>query len=173
MSEILISLTWNPKQSSAFLLMFSDVTFHIETFSTNMTFTTLFISLFIWKRHLRQCNVKSVENISRRNENNGTPTNKAPYFFWFLCGDFDISDIFYKIQILNKYPVFPIIITELILSLIPEPLVYSKLITKNIWKIAWLVNLQKPKVGVLRRGWVCKRDKLPWEWSFYQQGCTV
>ena len=32
-----------PKNSSAFLLMFSDVTFHIETFSTNMTYITLSI----------------------------------------------------------------------------------------------------------------------------------
>ena len=80
MSEILISTTSNPKLSSAFLLVFSDVTFHIETFSTNMTLKNLFLWLFTWKRHLRQCNVKSVENISRRNENNRTPTKKAPLF---------------------------------------------------------------------------------------------
>ena len=61
--------------------MFTDVTFHIETFSTNMTFTTLSKLIFTWKIHLRQCNVRSVENISRRNENNGTPTKKACDFF--------------------------------------------------------------------------------------------
>ena len=80
MSEILKSPTRNQKQSSAFLLMFSDVTFYLETFPTNMTFTTWFIWLFIWKRHLRQCNVKSVENISRRNENHATLTKKALCF---------------------------------------------------------------------------------------------
>ena len=87
---MLISQTWNPNKSNAFLLMFSDVTFHIETFSTNMTFTTLSLGLFIWKRHLGQCNVKSVENISKRNENNGTPTKKALDFCWFQFGDFNI-----------------------------------------------------------------------------------
>ena len=46
--------------------MFSDVTFHIETFSTNMTFITFSIRIFTWKRHLRQCNVKSVENILKK-----------------------------------------------------------------------------------------------------------
>ena len=46
-------------------------------------------------------NVKSVENISRKNENNGTPTKKGPDFFWFLCGYVNFSDIFYKIQILS------------------------------------------------------------------------
>ena len=56
--------------------MVSDVTFHIEMFSTNMTFTTLSICIFTWKIHLRQRNVKSVENISRRNGNSGTPTKK-------------------------------------------------------------------------------------------------
>ena len=54
--------------------MFSDVTFHIETFSTNMTFTTLSIWLFRWKRHFRQCNVKKYEN-------NQTPTKKHLIFF--------------------------------------------------------------------------------------------
>ena len=81
MSEILISPTWNPKKSSAFWLMFSDVTFHIEMFATNMTFTTLYLWIFTWKIHFKQCNVKSVENMLRRNENNGTPTKKAPDFF--------------------------------------------------------------------------------------------
>ena len=41
--------------------MFSDVTFHIESFSTDITFTTLSIWIFTWKRHLTQCNVKSVK----------------------------------------------------------------------------------------------------------------
>ena len=83
-----------PKKIKCFLVMFSDVTFHLETFSINLTFTTLSLCIFTWKRHFRQCNVKSVDNISRRNENNGTATKKAPDFFWFLCRDFNISDIF-------------------------------------------------------------------------------
>ena len=36
-----------------------------------------FTTLFIWKRHLGQCNVKSEENIERKNENNGTPMKKG------------------------------------------------------------------------------------------------
>ena len=50
-----------------------------------------------------------------------TSAKKALDCFWFLVGDFNISDIFYKIRILKKLPVFPIIPTELILSLIPMP----------------------------------------------------
>ena len=105
-----------------FLLMFSDVTFHIETFSTNMTFTTLSIWLFRWKRHFRQCNVKSVKNISRRYENNQTPTKKHLIFF----GSFLEIWIFQKfLQNPNKKLIasFLIITTDLILSLIPGPLV--------------------------------------------------
>ena len=79
--EILISPIWNLNKWSVFLLMFSDVIFHIKTFSTNMTFSTLSIWLFKWKRHFRQCNVKSVENITKRNENNRTPTKKRLDFF--------------------------------------------------------------------------------------------
>ena len=46
-----------------------------------MTLTTLSIWIFTWKIHLRQGNVKSVENISRRNKNNRTPTKKEPIFW--------------------------------------------------------------------------------------------
>ena len=35
--------------------------------------------------------------ISKRNENNGKPTKKALDFLGFLFGNFNISDIFYKI----------------------------------------------------------------------------
>ena len=91
----------NKNNQVLFLLMFSYVTFHLETFPTNMTFKTSFIWLYIWKRLVWQCNVKSVENISGRKENQGTHAKKALGFFWFLDGDFNISDIFYKIQISN------------------------------------------------------------------------
>ena len=33
-------------------------------------------------------------------------------------------------------------------------------------KIAWLVNLQKQKMGGLQMGWDCKGDKLAREWYF-------
>ena len=49
------------------------------------------------KRLLRQSNVKSVENISRKNKNHKTGAKKALSFFWFLFRDFNISNIFYKI----------------------------------------------------------------------------
>ena len=87
--------------------MFSDVTFKIETFSTNMAFTTLSKWIFTRKRHLKQCNVKSVKNISRRNENNGIPSKEAPTFFWFLWGDFNISDIFLQNPSLILMSYFP------------------------------------------------------------------
>ena len=57
------------------------MTFHIEMFSTNMTLTTLSIWIFTWKIHLGQYSVKCVDNISRRNENNGKPTKKHLIFF--------------------------------------------------------------------------------------------
>ena len=37
--------------------------------------------IFQEERHLGHCNIKSVENISRRNNNNETPSQKAPDFF--------------------------------------------------------------------------------------------
>ena len=58
--------------------------------------------------------------------------------FWFLVGDFNISDIFHKIQISNKWPVFPIITTDLILSLIPGPLLKSIILKFNSSSIALL-----------------------------------
>ena len=42
--------------------------------------------------------------------------------FWFQAGDVNISDNFYKIEKFKYWPVFPIITTDLILSLIPGPL---------------------------------------------------
>ena len=56
----------------------------------------------MWKRQLRQSNVNSVENISRGNNNRKTRAKRSTYFFWFLFGDFNISNIFYKILNLNK-----------------------------------------------------------------------
>ena len=56
-----------PKKKLVLVLqMFSDVTFHQETISTNMTYTTLYMWLFMWKRQLRHSNVKSVRTISRK-----------------------------------------------------------------------------------------------------------
>ena len=72
------------KKPVLFLQMFFNVTFLLETFPTNMTFATWFIWLLIWKRHLWQCNVKSIENISRRNKNHKTLAKKALVFFGSL-----------------------------------------------------------------------------------------
>ena len=41
---------------------------------------------------------------------------KKKLFFWFLDEDLNISDIFYKIQNLNWWLVFPVIPTGLILA---------------------------------------------------------
>ena len=76
------------------LQMFSNVTFYLETISTNRTYTTLSIWLFMWKRQLRHCNVKSVNNISRKTQNHKTCAKKALIFCWFVFGDFNISNIF-------------------------------------------------------------------------------
>ena len=46
--------------------------------------------------------------------------------FGFQNGDIDISYNFYKIEKFKKCPVFPIITTDLILSLIPGPLTKLK-----------------------------------------------
>ena len=92
-----------------FLQMFSDVTFHLETISTNMTYTTKYIWLFMWKSQLKHSNVKSVENISRRNKNHKTCAKKALTFFGFVFGDFNISNIFYKIQNLNEWQLVSLI----------------------------------------------------------------
>ena len=64
----------------------------------------------MWKRQLRQSNVKSVENILRRNKNHKTCTKKAPAFFWFPFRDFIISNIFYKILNFNEWQLVSVII---------------------------------------------------------------
>ena len=56
------------------------------------------------KRQLRHSNVKSVEN-----NNHKTHENKALSFFWFLFKDFNISNIFYKIQNLKKWQLVSVI----------------------------------------------------------------
>ena len=99
-----------PKKNVVLILwMFSYVTYYPETISTNMTYTTKSIWLFMWKRQLRHINVKSVENISRRNKNHKTCAKKALTFFWFLIGDFNIPSIFYKIQNWNEWQLVSVI----------------------------------------------------------------
>ena len=86
---------------------------------------------FLWKWYLRQCNVKGVENISRRSKNDKCTCKmstlisckchvcgisfkmkcyirnylqkKAPDIFCFQVQDFNISNIFYTIQNLKKW----------------------------------------------------------------------
>ena len=56
--------------------------------------------------------VGSVTFVEKISWQKGTLENiikKGTYFFWFLVGDFDISNIFYKIQNLNSWPVFPVV----------------------------------------------------------------
>ena len=61
--------------------MFSDAKFHVEMFPQTWHLQLILYEYSHGKRRFRQCNVKSVKNISRRNENNRTPTKKAPDFF--------------------------------------------------------------------------------------------
>ena len=67
LSEILISLTGNQNNVSAFLLMFFHVSFNLELLSTNVSDITSYKCFFMCKRHLKHINVKYVENISRKN----------------------------------------------------------------------------------------------------------
>ena len=96
-------LNLTPKTINCFYCKcFFDVTFKLETVSTNMTFTTHSIWLFKWKRHLRQCNVKSVKHTLRRNNNKKCTCKKSTWFLLFLVGNLNILNIFFKIQNLNK-----------------------------------------------------------------------
>ena len=61
--------------------MFFIVTFHLEIVSANKTFTNQSMIIHV-KKNRRQCNVISVENISRRNKNIGILAKKAIHFFW-------------------------------------------------------------------------------------------
>ena len=81
MSEMLKSQTLNQKPFGVFLLMFSIVTFHLEIFSANMTFTNQSMIIHVKYIYRRQCNVISVENILRRNKNHGTVAKKQLIFF--------------------------------------------------------------------------------------------
>ena len=76
--NVKISILKPKKKLVVLLRIFSDVTFHPETVSTNITQS---IWLFIWKRQFRHRNVKSVENISRRNKNCKTCAKKNTLFF--------------------------------------------------------------------------------------------
>ena len=55
------------------------------------------------ERHLRQCNVKSVKNISRRNKNHKCTFGNSTWFLLFLVGDLHIKKIFNKTKNPNKY----------------------------------------------------------------------
>ena len=80
----------------------------------------------MWKRHLKHCIVKCVENISRKTEEDGTLTNKAQHIFWFPVEDIKISDMFYKIQNFLGTPWASIITIYLIKLLSTGPFVNQK-----------------------------------------------
>ena len=71
--------------------------------STNVTVPTKYMWLSMWKRRLRQRNVKCVESVSIKSENHGTLAKKASNFCCFPIEDINISNIFYKIQNLNLW----------------------------------------------------------------------
>ena len=66
------------KYQVLFLQLFSYLTFHLETVTTSMTFKWF----FLWKRHFRQCCLKSVSNISRRSMNHKCTCKTST---WFIC----------------------------------------------------------------------------------------
>ena len=103
---MLRSQTWNPQKIGAF---FANV-FLCNILSQNCFHKHDIYNLsFYLIIHVRHSNVKIVGNIQRQNNNHKTRANKAISFFWFLLGDFNISNIFYKIQNLNKQQLVSVI----------------------------------------------------------------
>ena len=80
-----------------FLLMFFHLPFHPQLSSTNVTYITSSMCLFMWKRHLKHCYVKCVENDSRIKWILQRHAKKSTSIFWFPVKDIKIQDIFYKI----------------------------------------------------------------------------
>ena len=97
-----------------FLQMPSDVPFHLEIVSTNVTEPTQSMWLSMWKRQFKHCIVKCVVNISRKNRVSRNTWKKAHIFEFPVVEDTKISDTFYNIQnvIGTSWP--SIIITYLI-----------------------------------------------------------
>ena len=102
--------------------MFYDVLFHLETFSTNVTWPTWSMWLSMWKRHFGHRNVKSVVNISRKNRESRTTCKTSTYIFsFFQVEDIKIADTFYKIQNFLGTSWSSIIATYLIMLLSTGP----------------------------------------------------
>ena len=109
MSEMLRSPTWNQNKCGAFFANVFWCYISSGKYFHKHDIGNLSIWLIMWKRQLRHSNVKSVENISRRNKNHKTCGKKALSFFWFLFWDFNISNIFYKMQNLNEWQLVSVI----------------------------------------------------------------
>ena len=77
--------------------MFFHLPFHPELSSTNVTYITLFMCLFMCKRHIKHCYVKCVGNDSRKKRKLQNTCKKGTSIFWFPVKDIKIPDIFYKI----------------------------------------------------------------------------
>ena len=105
---MLRSQTWKPNYYYFFFFLrkISNVRFHLQTVSTNMTYPNDYSCK---KRQLRHSNFKCVENILRRNKNHKTHAKQALIFHQFLFGDFNNSDIFSQIQNFNNLQFDPVI----------------------------------------------------------------
>ena len=83
MSGILISLTGNQNNVYAFFVNVFYILFHLELSSTNVTYITSFMCLFMCKRHLKHCYVNCVENNTRKKGYRKTHAKKAQAYFGF------------------------------------------------------------------------------------------
>ena len=84
MCEILISLTGTLKKSVQFFVKSFHLPFHYDLSSTNLTFITSYMCLFMCKRHLKHCYVKRVENDSRKKKKNYKTHAKKSTIIFFV-----------------------------------------------------------------------------------------
>ena len=110
MSEMLKSPTLNPKKMWCFFCEWFLMLHFIQKIFPQIWHRQSYLYDYSCeKKQLRHSNAKCVENISRRYKNHKTCAKTTLTFFWFLFRDFNISNIFYKIQNVNEWPLVLII----------------------------------------------------------------
>ena len=89
---------WDPtKMFVLFLRMFSHLLFHLELFSTHMTSITLYMCVFMCKKHLKHFHVNCVGNMSRKRREHTNHMQKSISLFFIPVKDIQIPNIFFKI----------------------------------------------------------------------------
>ena len=95
--------TWNQKKCGVSLQMFSDVTFHPETISTKIKVQPNLHDYSCEKDSLGRAMSKVQKICQEKNKNHKTSAKTAFICFLFLFGDFNISNIFFKILNLHEW----------------------------------------------------------------------